>query len=153
MATTIWPLENGPQTINKKHPDRFRMFSPVFACFRPFLHFLTRFRTFWGCLFLTFLGRPFCALFRTTRLLPFSGCHLDSPSLSASGVEKLSSMGPEILCTTGVGEGVKVPVPIFPFDAMSLAPKIDLLLSKKDAECVAQTIEETGTLPHFQQTH
>ena len=31
MTTAIWPMENGQQTSNKKHPDRFRIFSPVFV--------------------------------------------------------------------------------------------------------------------------
>ena len=50
MATAIWSLENGQNTIAKKHPDRFRTF---FACFRlfsnkirPFLHFLLAFALF-----------------------------------------------------------------------------------------------------------
>ena len=30
-----------PKTINKKHPDCFRTFSPIFARSRPFLHFLS----------------------------------------------------------------------------------------------------------------
>ena len=30
MATAIWPLENVQLTINVKHPDPFRTFSPVF---------------------------------------------------------------------------------------------------------------------------
>ena len=51
MATATWPLENGTKTINKKHPDRFRTFSPVFARFRPFSHFVARFRTFWDVCF------------------------------------------------------------------------------------------------------
>ena len=45
MAAAIWPLENGQRTNNKKHPDRSSICSPVFACFRPFLHFFVRFRT------------------------------------------------------------------------------------------------------------
>ena len=58
MATAIWPLENGPKTINKKHPI-------VFAFFRLFSLVFDRFCTFWlvftllGCLFLTVFGRPF----------------------------------------------------------------------------------------------
>ena len=77
MATDIWPLENGQKTINKKHPDRFRTFSHVFARLRPFSHFslvsalfgMSVSDHFWPSVF---------ALFRTIRLLPFSGCHLDS---------------------------------------------------------------------------
>ena len=30
MATAIWPLENGKKTRNKKHRDRFRIFTLVF---------------------------------------------------------------------------------------------------------------------------
>ena len=48
MATGQW----SKKTITKKRPDRFRTFSPVFACFQPFSHFV-------GCLFLTLFGRPF----------------------------------------------------------------------------------------------
>ena len=43
MATAVLPLEDGPKPINKKHPDRFRTFSPLFACFRPFSHFFALF--------------------------------------------------------------------------------------------------------------
>ena len=73
MATAIW-LENGHKTINKKLPDRFRTFSPVFARLRTFslvfaLSGLSVSDSFWPCVF---------ALFRTIRLLPCSGCHLDS---------------------------------------------------------------------------
>ena len=31
MATATWPLENGQETITKKHPDRFRTSTPVFV--------------------------------------------------------------------------------------------------------------------------
>ena len=48
MATAIWPLKNGPKKINKKHPDRFRTFSPLFACFRLFLHFFSLVLAFFG---------------------------------------------------------------------------------------------------------
>ena len=45
--------------INKKHPDCFRTFSPVLACWRPFLHFFARFCTFWAVCFWLFLAVRF----------------------------------------------------------------------------------------------
>ena len=55
--------------------DRFRTFSRVFARFPTFSRVFALFGQyvsdrFWLSVF---------ALFRTIRLLPFSGCHLDSP--------------------------------------------------------------------------
>ena len=80
MAIAIWPLDNGQETVNRKHPDRFCIFSPVFACFRPFLPFCAFslvFALFGPCVSDRFWPSVF-ALFRTIRLLPFSGCHSDS---------------------------------------------------------------------------
>ena len=72
---------NFQKTISKKLPDRFRIFSPAFVCFRPFLHFFPRLRTLWAICFWLFLAVRFFGLFRTIRLLPFNGCHLASPDL------------------------------------------------------------------------
>ena len=70
---------------NKKHPDRFRAFSPVFACFQPFCTFSLVFALFGLSVSDLFWPTVF-ALFRTIRLLPFSGCHLDSPEFSPTYV-------------------------------------------------------------------
>ena len=62
-----------------------RFFSTVFALFRSFSHFL-------GYLFLTVFWPSVFALFCTIRLLPFSGCHLDSSELSAHGEITINSL-------------------------------------------------------------
>ena len=77
MATGKWPKND-----QQKAP---RSFSHFFTCFRLFSTvsalFRARFLTFWAVCFWLFLA----VRFRTIRLLPCSGCHLDSPdSLSAS---------------------------------------------------------------------
>ena len=46
MATGKWPKKS-----NRKHPNRFCIFSPVFACFRPFLNLSAHFHTFWAVCF------------------------------------------------------------------------------------------------------
>ena len=50
MATALWPLENGPKTINKKHRDHFRTFSPVFRLFSTVFALFRSFSNFLGCL-------------------------------------------------------------------------------------------------------
>ena len=88
MATAIWLLEKCPKDDQQKAPPivvaLFRAFSLVFALFRTFSHFSARFRTFWAVCFWSFWPSVF-ALFRTVRLLPFSGYHLHSTEFSPPG--------------------------------------------------------------------
>ena len=85
MATAIWPLEMAKKT-QQKAPRSLHLFA-YFACFRRSLHFSLAFAIFGlsvSALFWAFV----LALFRKIRLLPFSGCHLDSTDeLSYNGIK------------------------------------------------------------------
>ena len=63
--------------IGKKHPKQKTGVTKTGVCW---LSIFTRFRSFWVVCSWPFLASVF-AHFRTIRLLPCSGCHLDSPDL------------------------------------------------------------------------
>ena len=132
MATAIWLLENGPKTITKRHPDRFLAFFRLFSHFFDFLFFSLVFALFGLSVSDRFWPSVF-VLFRTIRLLPFSGCHLDFPkdrSFSTKTYFLLSSQASS-LAIKYQEEGAALP---------SLAPLLR-------AECTMHTIATQRTPP------
>ena len=89
MATGKWQKKT-------KNPDCFRVFSPVFACFRLFLHFFRSFLHFLGCLLLTVFGRSVFALFA-----PFECCHHRGRFLGEGDATKRFSVQKGFFCKKG----------------------------------------------------
>ena len=76
MATAIWPLgKMAKKRTTKSTPIVFAFFRLFFACFSTSLARSTLF----GLHVSDHFGPCVFAHFRTIRLLPFSGCQLDSP--------------------------------------------------------------------------